>query len=37
MIEYNFKNGIKEILMTENDSVYYKDKKNMFRYVNLKI
>lgn len=33
----NFKSSLKEFFMTSDDSVYYKDKNNVFRYANLKI
>lgn len=35
--EYNFKSTIKEFFMPFTDSIYYKDKKNVFRYCNLHI
>lgn len=36
-VEMNFKSSLKEFFMTSDDSVYYKDKNNVFRYANLKI
>ena len=35
--ELNFKSAIKEFFMTQADSVYYKDKNNVFRFANIKI
>ena len=37
MKEYNFKSAIREFYMADAGTVFYKDKKNQFRFANLKI
>ena len=35
--EYNFKSAIKDFYMTDADTIYYKDKNNMFKFANIRI
>lgn len=35
--EYNFKSSIKDFYMTDETSVYFKDKNNSFKFADLKV